>query len=200
MKYPESIRKLIDVFKLLPGIGEKSGERLAFSILNFEKEQIDNFILALQGVNNNIDECDICGFIRENGKCIICDDKSRDGNILCVVESSKNIYSLEKSKGFNYKYHVLGGLISPIDGKSPEDLKIDNLIKRIEEENVKEVILALKPGIEGETTTLYILKLLKDKNVLISKIAYGIPIGAEIEFLDSMTIENAIENRNIISQ
>lgn len=200
MKYPESIRKLIDVFKLLPGIGEKSGERLAFSILNFEKEQIDNFILALHSVNNSIDECDICGFIRENKKCIICDDKSRDNNILCIVESAKNIYSLEKSKKFNYKYHVLNGLISPIDGKSPEDLKIDNLIKRIEEEKIKEVILALKPGIEGETTSLYILKLLKDKNVLISKIAYGIPIGAEIEFLDPMTIENAIENRNIISQ
>ena len=200
MKYPESIRKLIDVFKLLPGIGEKSGERLAFSILNFEKEQIDNFIKALQNINSEIDTCDKCGFISEKGKCIICDDKSRDGNILCVVELSKNIFSLEKSKNFNYKYHVLGGLISPIDGKSPEDLKIDNLIKRIEQENIKEVILALKPGIEGETTTLYILKLLKDKDVLVSKIAYGIPIGAEIEFLDTMTIENAIENRNIISQ
>lgn len=199
MKYPESLRKLIDVFKLLPGIGEKSGERLAFSILSFEEEQIDNFIDSLQKIKKEIGTCKVCGSISENEKCIICDDKSRNTNILCVVESSKNIYALEKSKSFNYKYHVLGGLISPIDGRSPEDLKIDSLVKRIETEKVKEVILALKPGIEGETTALYILKLLKDKNVVISKIAHGIPIGAEIEFLDSMTIENALENRNIIS-
>jgi len=199
MKYPESLRKLINVFKLLPGIGEKSGERLAFSILDFEEEQTRDFIDALQRTKSEISSCEICGALSENGKCMICDDKSRSSDILCVVESSKNIYALEKARSYNYKYHVLGGLISPIDGKSPENLRIDSLIKRIESEKVKEIILALKPGIEGETTALYILKLLKNKNIVVSKIAYGIPIGAEIEFLDSLTIENAIENRNIIS-
>lgn len=199
MRYPESLRQLIDVFKLLPGIGEKSGERMALSILNFEKDDTEKFITVLSELKENIGECDVCGSISEKGKCIICSDKNRSSDILCVVESTKNIFSLEKTKSFNYKYHVLGGLISPIDGKSPEDLKIKELLNRIEREKTKEVILALKPGIEGETTSLYLLKMLSDKKVIVSKIAYGIPIGAEIEFLDAMTIENALENRNIIS-
>ena len=158
--YPQTINNLIECFKKFPGIGEKTAERLALSCLNMEDEMIELFVKSLKDSKTKIKTCEKCGNLSEDTLCDICKDKSRDSSILCVVEESKNIVLFEKIGTFNGRYHVLGGLISPLDGINPEDINISSLIKRIKAENIKEVILAIKPTVEGETTALYIRNLL----------------------------------------
>ncbi len=197
--YPQTINNLIECFKKFPGIGEKTAERLALSCLNMEDEMIELFVKSLKDSKTKIKTCEKCGNLSEDTLCDICKDKSRDSSILCVVEESKNIVLFEKIGTFNGRYHVLGGLISPLDGINPEDINISSLIKRIKAENIKEVILAIKPTVEGETTALYIRKLLEGTNVIISKIAHGIPMGADIDYIDSLTLEIALSERSQIS-
>ena len=196
--YPNCVRKLIDSLRNLPGIGEKSAERLAFSILNFDKEKIEEFSNALIEVEN-IKRCPICNNITENDICAICSDPKRDKETIFVVEKPKDIVLFEKMGNYKGVYHVLDGLISPLDRINPEDINIDNLVKRVKENNVKEVIIVLKPSIEGETTMQYIKKILKEYNVIVSKIPIGIPIGTDIEYIDSMTLEMAFEDRKDIA-
>ena len=195
MKYPSIISDLIDCFKKLPGIGEKTAERLALSILDMDDEMINIFSSSIKSVKSKIKRCKKCNNFSENDLCEICQDNSRDKQVLCVVEEPKNVILFEKLNIFNGYYHVLDGLISPLDGKNPEDINISQLINRVNEDSVKEVILALKPSIEGETTSLYISKILNNENVKVSKIASGVPIGAEIDYVDSLTLELALENR-----
>ena len=197
--YPVGIKKLIDSFKDLPGIGEKSAERLAFAVLNFEKEKQTNFIEAITEVRDKIKKCKICGNFCESDFCDICLNKNRDKKVIFVVEKTKDIYLFEKIGIFKGTYHVLDGLISPLDGINPEDIKINNLIERIKKDNVNEVILALKPSIEGETTMQYIKKILEKTNVKVSKIATGIPLGTDMEYIDTLTLELALEERKNIS-
>jgi len=197
--YPKTINNLIECFKKFPGIGEKTAERLALSCLDMDSDTIELFINSLHDSKNKIKTCEKCGNLSEENLCSICKDDSRNQNILCVVEESKNIVLFEKIGTFNGKYHVLGGLISPLDGINPEDINISSLIKRIKEEEIKEVILAVKPTVEGETTALYIRKLLENTDVIISKIAHGIPIGADIDYIDSLTLEIALSERSQIS-
>lgn len=199
MKYPESIQNLIESFKKLPGIGEKTAERLALSILKMDDEIVDLFSKSLKDVKTKIRKCSKCNNFSENDLCEICKDKNRNSEILCVVDDPKSIILFEKLDIFKGYYHVIEGLISPLDGISPDDINIDELIKRIKNEKVKEVIIAVKPSIEGETTALYISKLLQDIDVKVSRIAYGVPIGAEIDYVDSLTLEMALENRREIS-
>ena len=199
MNYPKSFQDLIDGFKLFPGVGEKTAERYAFTLLDLEEDKRNDFCKAIQGIKKNITTCPICGCMSESNKCLICDDETRNKDIICVVENQKNVFIFEKLGVFKTKYHVLGGLISPMEGINPEDLSISSLVKRIKEENIKEVILALRPGIEGNTTSLYIRKILEDENVKITQIAQGVPIGADMEYLDSLTLEMALENRNELS-
>lgn len=199
MNYPKSFEELIECFKLLPGIGEKNAERLAFAILTFEQEQVDFFSDALKRVKSNIKKCEICNNLSEDKTCLICKDKSRNKEIICVVENAKNLVLFEKTKIFNGVYHVLDGLISPLNGINPEDIKINELVNRIKEEKTKEVILALNPSVEGETTSLYIKKMLEGLDVSITKIAAGIPVGADMEYLDPMTIARAMEGRKEVS-
>ena len=196
--YPNCIRNLIDSLKNLPGIGEKSAERLAFAILNFDKEKIDDFANALLELKN-IKRCSICNNITDMDKCYICGDSSRDNETIFVVEKAKDIVLFEKMGNYNGLYHVLGGLISPLEGINPEDINLTSLIKRVEENNVKEVIVVLKPSIEGETTMQYIKKVLSKYDIKVSKIPIGIPMGADIEYIDSMTLEMAFENRKDIA-
>ena len=198
MNYPKSFKKLVDLLKLLPGVGEKTAERYAFSILNMDKDKIDDFSESIKNVKNNITNCKTCGSMCESNKCMICEDKCRKNDIICVVENQKNVFIFEKIGIFKTKYHVLGGLISPMDGVNPEDLSIDKLIHRIKDENIKELILALRPGIEGNTTSLYIRKILQDMDVKVTQIAQGVPIGADMEYLDNLTLELALENRSEI--
>ncbi len=195
MKYPNTILNLIECFKRLPGIGEKTAERLALSILDIDNETIDIFSSSLKDSKTKIRRCVKCNNLSEEELCEICKDKNRNNEILCVVEEPKNVIQFEKLNIYDGYYHVLDGLISPIDGINPEDINISNIIDRVKEDNIKEIILALKPSIEGETTSLYISKILEKLNVKISKIAYGIPIGAEIDYVDSLTLEMALENR-----
>lgn len=196
--YPNSIKNIIECFKDLPGIGEKTAERLAFSLINFDKEKLTSFSDAICDVRDKLTYCDICMNITENEICDICADKDRKSSIIFVVEKAKDISLFEKINIFNGKYHVLGGLISPLEGIGPEDINIDKLLSRIDKEDIEELILALKPSIEGETTMQYIKKVLESKNIKVTRIATGIPIGTDIEYIDSMTLEFAFEGRKDI--
>lgn len=196
--YPQTIQNLIECYNKLPGIGKKTAERLALATINLDLEVVELFSKSLLEVKQKIKRCKNCNNYCESDLCVICNDTTRDGSILCVVEDPKNVILFEKLGIFNGTYHVLNGLISPLEGKTPDDINIDNLLKRINDEEIKEVILALKPSIEGETTSLYISKLLKNQNVLVSKIAHGVPLGAEIDYVDALTLELALENRKEI--
>ena len=195
MKYPNTIQNLIECFKKLPGIGEKTAERLALSVLDIDSDTINLFSKSLKDSKTKIKRCERCNNLSENELCEICKDKTRDKQLLCVVEEPKNVILLEKLNIFNGLYHVLDGLISPIDGINPEDINLSSLIERVKKDKVKEIILALKPSVEGETTSLYISKVLENINVKITKIAHGIPLGAEIDYVDALTLEMALENR-----
>ena len=196
--YPNSIKNIIECFKDLPGIGEKTAERLAFSLINFDKEKLTSFSDTICDVRDKLTYCDICGNITEKEICDICADKERKSSIIFVVEKANDISLFEKINVFNGKYHVLGGLISPLEGIGPEDINIDKLLSRIDKEEIEELILALKPSIEGETTMQYIKKVIENKNIKVTRIATGIPIGTDIEYIDSMTLEFAFEGRKDI--
>lgn len=199
MNYPKTIKDLIECFKKLPGIGEKTAERLALSTLDLDDEIIDLFKQSLENTKIKIKRCKKCNNLSEEELCEICKMKNRDINTICVVEDVKNVMILEKIGTYCGLYHVLDGLISPLDGINPEDLNISSLIERIKNENITEIILALKPSIEGETTSLYISKLLENKNIKITKLAHGIPIGVDMEYIDALTLEMALEDRKSVS-
>lgn len=196
--YPNCVKNVIECLKDLPGIGEKTAERLAFSLINFDKDELTLFSESICGIRDKLTNCKICGNICDNDVCPICQDKDRNSSLIFVVEKAKDISLFEKINIYNGKYHVLGGLISPLEGIGPEDINIDKLISRIDIDEVREIILALKPSIEGETTMQYIKKILEDKNVKVTRIATGIPIGTDIEYIDPMTLEFALEGRKDI--
>ena len=198
MIYPESLEKLINYYKKLPGIGEKNAERLALATLNFKEEDLDKFSESLKNIKK-IHKCSICGHLTENEICNICSDPSRNKNLICVIEDYKSVFSFEKAGNYKGVYHVLNGLISPADNIGPDNINLSSLVKRVEEAEKPELILALKSTIEGETTTLYIKKIFEKKNVLISRLSYGIPMGAEMDYLDIITLDKAIEDRKKIS-
>lgn len=193
--YPKSLRNLIECFKKLPSVGEKSAERMALSIMDMKEEQINLFSEALIDVKTKIKRCIICNNFTEENICEICSDGGRNEEVICVVESPKNIVLFEKIGSFSGKYHVLNGLISPLDGITPEDINIKTLVSRVQENKVKEIIIAVKPSIEGETTALYISKLFEHYPILITKIAHGVPLGTDMEYIDTLTLEMALEDR-----
>lgn len=195
--YPDSVRNLITSLRNLPGIGEKSAERMAFSILNFDEEKLEFLEKAIVDIKN-IKRCSICHNITDNDICSICSNVNRVDDQIFVVEKPRDIILFEKMGNYNGKYHVLDGLISPIDGINPEDINIDSLEKRVKNGKIKEIIIVLKPSIEGETTMHYIGKILSKYDVKISKMPIGIPIGADIEYIDSITLEMAFEDRQKI--
>ena len=196
--YPDSLKNLIESFKFLPGIGEKTAERLAFAVLDFDIEQCELFSRSVFEVKKKIKNCLICNTLTENDICFVCSNGLRDNDILCVVDDSKSVFLFEKLGMFNGYYHVLDGLISPLDGVNPEDIGLDKLIDRISKEKFKEIILAFKPSIEGETTALYIKKILSDMDVVVSRLASGLPIGADMEYVDKLTLERALIDRKKI--
>lgn len=196
--YPESIKNLIESFKYLPGIGEKTAERLAFAVLDLDDEQVDVFSESLNNVKDKVHPCSFCNTLTEGDICFICSDTDRRKDILCVVEDSKSIFLFEKLGMFNGVYHVLNGLISPLDGINPEDIGLDKLITRIKKEEFKEIIFAFRPSIEGETTSLYIKKIIDGIGIKITRLASGVPMGADIEYIDSLTLERALNDRKEI--
>ena len=193
--YPSSLEQLIDSFKYLPGIGEKTAERLAFAVMEMDEERVSQFSDSLMKVKENIHRCPICNGLTDKDKCSICGDNLRDNSVLCVVEDPKSVFLFEKLGLYKGKYHVLKGLISPLDGINPDDIELEKLIERVKKESFKEIILAFKPSIEGETTSLYIKRILGDMNLSITKIASGIPMGADMEYIDAMTLERALMDR-----
>lgn len=192
--YPSSLQELIESFKYLPGIGEKTAERMAFSILDMDEEKVEMFSNSIIEAKKNIHRCHKCNSLTDLDECLICSDKNRN-NTLCVVEDPKSVFLFEKLGLFKGKYHVLKGLISPLDGINPDDIELEKLIERVKKENFQELILAFKPSIEGETTSLYIKRILGDMNLSITKIASGVPMGADMEYIDAMTLERALLDR-----
>lgn len=199
MIYPKILEDLINDFKKYPTIGEKSAERLALATLDLKDEEIYNFSQNLINAKKCLYPCKICNSLTDKETCDICSSKDRDQNLICVVEDYKSLLSFEKVGNFKGVYHVLNGLISPIDDISPEDINISSLVKRVDKLDNPELILALRSSIEGQTTTLYIKKIFENKNVSISRLSYGIPMGAEIDYLDVLTLDKALDDRKKIS-
>lgn len=195
--YPKSLENLIQSFKNLPGVGAKTAERYAFSILEASDEEIDLFLKSMKDVKEKIHYCSRCGNISEEDLCEICRDSSRDESMICVVQEAKDVLAMEKMKEYNGLYHVLNGALSSTKGIMPEDLNIDSLMKRVDE-NTKEVILATNPTMEGETTALYLDKLLKSKEINVTRIAHGLPMGGHLDYADELTLIKAFEGRKKI--
>lgn len=196
--YPESLKNLIESFKLLPGIGEKTAERMAFFILNEDEEKTDFFAKSIKEAKQKIRRCSICNGITDKDICEICSNNLRNKNTLCVVEDPKSIFLFERIGAYNGEYHVLDGLISPLDGVDPDDIGIEKLVKRIETNHYDEIIIAVKPSVEGETTAMYIKKIIEGMNIKVTRLASGVPIGTDIEYIDSMTLERALTDRKEI--
>lgn len=200
MIYPETLEKTINFYKKLPGIGEKNAERLALATYELPEEEINEFSSTIILGKQKLNSCSICGHLTDQDICSICADDSRDKNIICVIEDYKSVFSFEKVGNYKGTYHVLKGLISPIDGITPDEINIASLINRVSNLQKPELILALKSSIEGETTTLYIKKIFEEKDVIISRLSYGIPMGAEIDYLDVVTLDKALLDRKKISE
>lgn len=191
--YPKKFEELINAYSRLPGVGKKTAERYAFTTLNWDKETLHNMIQSLQNIETGIHFCEICGNMSEDNICEICKDRTRNKKIICVVENTKNIASIESIQEYKGVYHVLNGTINTNKGIMPENLNIHKLITRIDE-NTEEVILALDPTIEGETTSLYLSKLLEDK-CKVTKLAHGIPLGSHLDYADALTLLKSYQNR-----
>ena len=198
--YPDILVKTIEYFKKFNGIGEKTAERLSLSVLEMDLEDVENFSICIKELKNNVIRCKCCGHIADQDICSICSNKFRNDNIICVVEDYKSVFMFEKIGNFEGKYHVLNGVISPIDGITPDELNINTLIERVSKISTEdvEVIIALKPSIEGETTTLYLKKLLEKYNIKVTRLSYGIHMGVEIDYLDSITLGRALKDRKDI--
>ncbi len=196
--YALPIAKLIEEFSKLPGIGKRSAERLAFHILKQPAENVERFSKALTEAKEKITFCPICQSLTDSVPCSICSDSRRDQTVICVVENPKDILAMEKTKEFKGVYHVLHGVISPIDGIGPDDIKIKELLLRTKDNNVKEIIMATNPSIEGEATAMYISNLFKNFGIKVTRIAHGLPVGGELEYADEITITKALEGRQEI--
>ncbi len=199
MIYPESLEKTINFFKMLPGIGKKTAERFALSIIDIDKDKVEEFSNTIKECKFKLHPCKNCGFITDKDLCDICSDDSRNKKLICVLEDSKSVFNFEEIGNYNGTYHVLNGLISPIDSIGPDDINISSLVNRCRKLNNCELIIALKSSIEGEATTLYLKKILENENVEISRLSYGISHGAEIDYLDALTLDKAIQDRKKIS-
>ena len=200
MVYPSNLANVINYFRKFPGIGEKSAERLALFVINMSSDDVNSFAASMIDSKLNLHPCSICGHITDKEICDVCSDEKRNKNLICVLEDYKSVFAFERAGNFNGVYHVLNGLISPLNDVNPEDINIASLEKRIKDLDNPEIIIALKSSMEGDTTTLYIQKKLEKENVSISRLSYGIPMGAEIDFLDEITLDRALHDRKLISE
>jgi recombination protein RecR len=201
LEYSEPVTKLIDEFKRLPGIGHKSAQRLAFHVLRMPQADVERFVAAMEEVKLKIVSCTVCNNLTDVEPCRFCSSTSRDRSIICVVEEPYNLVAVEKTRSYNGLYHVLHGSLSPIRGLGPEDLRLANLLPRLRPENndgveVREVILATNPNTEGEATAGYISRLLKPLGVRVTRIAMGMPVGSDLEYVDEVTMDKALTNRH----
>jgi recombination protein RecR len=193
--YPEPIAKLIDAFSRLPGIGPKTATRLAFHVLRMKEEDALDFAKALVSVKRNLSYCSVCCNVTDVDPCRICSDKSRDPTTICVVQEPKDVVAMERTKEYFGQYHVLHGAISPMDGVGPDDIRIAELVRRLSNERVQELILATNPNIEGEATAMYLSRLVKPFGIKVTRIAHGLPVGGDLEYADEVTLSKALEGR-----
>jgi recombination protein RecR len=201
LEYAEPVTKLIDEFKRLPGVGQKSAQRLAFHVMKMSEADVERFVAALEEVKRKIIFCTVCNNLTDVDPCRFCASTSRDRSMICVVEEPHNLVSVEKTRGYHGLYHVLHGSLSPLRGMSPEDLRLANLLPRLRPENndgveVREVILATNPNTEGEATASYVSRLLKPLGVRVTRIAMGMPVGSDLEYVDEVTMDKALANRH----
>ena len=198
MKELKSVNKLVDSFAKLPGIGHKTAEKMAYSVLEMQNEDVEDFSDALRELKQRVHHCHICGTYTEDDVCEICKDENRDKTKIIVVSFPKDVASFEKLGVYNGRYHVLGGVLSAVNGVGIADLNIADLQKRIKEDNVDEIIIATNPTTEGETTALYLARILENEKVNVTRLAYGLPMGGHLEYADSLTLSKALEGRKKI--
>ncbi|MEK7846822.1 MAG: recombination mediator RecR [Nitrospinota bacterium] len=195
MKGLESLFKLIDELRKLPGVGRKTAERLAFYLLKSQRGEVEALARAIIELKDKVRLCSACSSITETDPCNICSDKNREKNTLCVVEEPHDVFAIERTKEYRGCYHVLMGVLSPLDGVGPSDLKIEELLKRVRDNGVKEVIMATNPNLEGEATAMYIAKILKPLGMKVTRIARGLPVGGDLEYADEVTLTKSMEGR-----
>ncbi|NLM52194.1 MAG: recombination protein RecR [Firmicutes bacterium] len=193
--YPEAIARLIEALQKLPGVGPKTAQRLALFILSLPREEVVKMARAIVEAKDKTHYCRVCGNFSEKDLCSICLDKRRDAAVICVVQDARDIIALERMRDYRGLYHVLGGAISPIDGIGPDQLRIRELLERLQKSKVKEVILATNPTVEGEATALYLAKIIKPLGVRVTRLAHGLPVGADLEYADEVTLLRALEGR-----
>ena len=198
MEKLKSLVRLQESLSKLPSVGKKSAERMAFAMLEMDDDDLQEFSEAIKELKAKIHLCPICGNITEDEICDVCNDESRDGSTIMVVSSPKDVIAFENAEGFKGRYHVLGGTISLSKGKGVDDLNISSLLKRVDEGNIKEIIIATNPTVDGETTALYLAKLLENKGVNVTRLAYGLPMGGNLDYADALTLAKAIEGRHKI--
>ena len=193
--YIESLQNLAEQFGRLQGVGRKTAMRMAFSLIDLDEEAVKEFAAAVLEAKSRIHPCPICGNLTDEDICYICDDETRDRGVMCVVEDVRSVMSIEKVREYCGLYHVLGGVISPVNGMTPDKIRFKELISRVEEEGIREVIIATNPTPDGEVTAMYISKSLKPLGVKVTRLAYGIPVGADLEYADEVTLGRALEGR-----
>ena len=194
-QYPKPLAKLINELSKLPGIGTKSAQRLAFHILSLEDAEAERLAEAITCAKREMKYCSLCGNLTDEDPCAICSDPARRDDVICVVESPRDVMAMERIKEFNGLYHVLHGVISPMEGIGPEDINLKSLIRRLQANDVKELIIATNPNIEGEATAMYIARLIKPAGIKVTRIAHGIPVGGDLEYADEVTLLKSLEGR-----
>lgn len=194
-QYPKPLNRLVNELARLPGIGGKTAQRLAFHILSMEERDVLQLSDAIKEAKEQMRYCSVCGNLTDIDPCAICSDETRDHSVICVVESPRDVIAMEKIKEFKGYYHVLHGTISPMDGIGPDDINLKDLIVRLQDERIKELIIATNPTIEGEATATYIARLIKPTGIKVSRIAHGIPVGGDLEYADEVTLLKAVEGR-----
>lgn len=194
-QYPKPLAKLIGELAKLPGIGYKTAQRLAFHILSLEDNEAGELALAITDAKREMKYCSVCGNLTDQDPCVICSDPSRNTDVICVVESPKDVAAMERIREFDGLYHVLHGVISPMDGIGPDDINLKSPITRLQQNDVKELIIATNPNIEGEATAMYIARLIKPAGIKVTRIAHGLPVGGDLEYADEVTLLKAMEGR-----
>jgi recombination protein RecR len=193
--YPEPITRLIEAFQKLPGVGPKTAQRLAFFVLSLPREEVVRMARAMVDARDKTGYCRICGNFTDSEICMICRDTRRDMSLLCIVQDPRDVMAMERTREFKGLYHVLGGAISPMDGIGPDQLRIRELLARVKEGRLQEIILATNPNVEGEATALYLSKILKPLGLHVTRIAHGLPVGGDLEYADEVTLSRALEGR-----
>ena len=198
--YEGPVQDLIDERGRLPGVGPKSAQRIAFHLLDADKDEVQQLVDAITTVKTSVSFCVICGNVTEQEECAICRDARRDRSVICVVEESKDVMAIERTRSFRGLYHVLGGAISPLQGVGPDQLRIRELMTRLSDETVQEIVLATDPNLEGEATATYLSRLLKTLGIRVTRLASGLPVGGDLEYADEVTLGRAFEGRTVVSE